>query len=164
MDDMHLKSDSRSPSQEIEAQADPLQQTIDLPIVHLALPYPSLLPIVQNWLYNPQPAHLLAYLLDLPSEDRSRASSTETARPPSSTPIRADKSAVQRLGELSVLELVERLKRIHALWNDVVALGMGDEKLWKVMEKAWDVVIGSLHKDVAVNRNAMKGDTMMVAE
>lgn len=117
---------------------DPLRQqnallhVVDLPMAHLTIPYPSCMALVHGWLYSPSPPILLASLLDLPRPDvEQRQAST---LPPVSS----------RIASLPVHAILDRLQRIHKLWSNVVALGISDPTLWKVMDRAWDTLVAVL--------------------
>lgn len=109
--------------------APPLVQVVDLPMVHVTVPHPSGMALVHGWLYNPSPPVLLATLFDLPRPARA-----VPAMPPIS----------ERLAALPVPALLERMQQIHKLWSNVVALGISDPVLWKVMDRAWDTLVAAI--------------------
>ncbi|KAJ9121146.1 hypothetical protein QFC24_004820 [Naganishia onofrii] len=115
-----------------------LAPIIDLPLVHVTVPFPSLMAPLHGWLYNPSPPILLASLLDLPRD---------TAAPPDKAEDQTSKSrppAVQRLAALSLHSLFSRMQKIHKLWSNTVALGISDHMLWRVMDRAWDCFVSAL--------------------
>lgn len=116
--------------QEQQEEIGPLPDLIDLPVIQITVPYPSQMPVLHTWLYVQNPEQLLSYFLSL--------SSTNSSSPYPSGRL------IQRLGELTVQEILARLKKIHAVWQNVVSLGMGDEKLWKAMHTGWAVLVGAL--------------------
>jgi hypothetical protein len=89
-------------------------------------------------LYDPSPPILLSSLLDLPRDTASTQDNAEdqtsNSRPP----------AVQRLAALSVHSLFSRMQKIHKLWSNTVALGISDQMLWRVMDRAWDCFVSAL--------------------
>lgn len=129
----HQQHQSEKLASEIELST-PLPRILNLPLIHLAIPHPSLLPLLNEWLYSPQPALLLYHLLNPPPSSSAERESIDP------------KSIKSRMESLDLHELLIRLKRIHAMWGNVVALGVGDERLWKVMGKAWDVVVNALEE------------------
>jgi hypothetical protein len=48
---------------------------------------------------------------------------------------------LERMSTLPLPSIVERLKTLHKVWSNVVALGIKDEMLWRAMERAWSVSI-----------------------
>lgn len=113
----------------IHTQALSLTQVVDLPMVHVTVPHPSGMNLVHGWLYNPSPPILLATLLDLP-------------RPEGAVPVMPPVS--KRLAALPVPAILERMQKIHKLWSNVVALGISDPVLWKVMDRAWDTLVAAV--------------------
>ena len=106
----------------------PLRTSIQLPLVHLKVPFPSQFTVLHQYLYLPDPARLLSTLLALP--------------PPIVLPGQsASKPPAERLATLPIQTIVERLKNIHKMWSNVVHLGIKEEMLWKAMDRAWSVVI-----------------------
>lgn len=114
-----------------QRQAPQLSRMVNLPMVHVTVPHPSGMALVHGWLYNPSPPMLLATLLDLPRP----AGSTRTIPPVSA-----------RLAALPVHALLERMQKIHKLWSNVVALGISDPVLWKVMDRAWDTLVATVEQ------------------
>ncbi|KAJ9108120.1 hypothetical protein QFC19_002587 [Naganishia cerealis] len=115
-----------------------LASIVDLPLVHVSVPFPSMMAPLHGWLYNPSPPILLASLLDIPRDAREpqddSTNTSSTSLPP----------AVRRLSALSVHSIFVRMQRIHKLWSNTVALGVIDEMLWKVMDRAWDCFVSAL--------------------
>ena len=53
----------------------------------------------------------------------------------------------QDLSTLSTTILLSRISLLHVLWQDVVALEIGEEadpELWKTMREAWSILVGAL--------------------
>ncbi|KAJ9105273.1 hypothetical protein QFC21_001640 [Naganishia friedmannii] len=115
-----------------------LSPVIDLPLVHVTVPFPSLMAPLHGWLYNPSPPILLASLLDLP---RDTAATQDDAADRTS---KSQSPAVQRLAALPVHSLFVRMQKIHKLWSNTVALGLSDQMLWRVMDRAWDCFVSAL--------------------
>lgn len=116
-----------------------LSAVMDLPMLHIAVPYPSTFSLLHHYLYAPDPARLLYALLDLPPHidlaDTGRSSKTATPSPlPAKTPV-------ERMASLPVTAIFSRLQTIHKLWSNVVCLGIDNELLWKAMERAWSVTV-----------------------
>ncbi|KAJ9120788.1 hypothetical protein QFC22_002722 [Naganishia vaughanmartiniae] len=51
---------------------------------------------------------------------------------------------IQRLAALPVHSLFVRMQKIHKLWSNTVALGISDQMLWRVMDRAWDCFVSAL--------------------
>jgi hypothetical protein len=118
-------------SERIHSQPLPLARIVDLPMVHVTVPHPSGMNLIHGWLYNPSPPVLLATLLDLP-------------RPEIAVPVMPPVS--ERLADLPVPAILERMQKIHKLWSNVVALGISDPVLWKVMDRAWDTLVAAVKR------------------
>jgi len=41
-------------------------------------------------------------------------------------------------------ELMDLLGRIHGVWGNCCALGIGEERIWRAMGEAWGAVVGAL--------------------
>ncbi|GJJ14749.1 hypothetical protein Clacol_010593 [Clathrus columnatus] len=102
--------------------------TIALPVVPLSISSPEMFAVLIHYLYTLRTDTLLRALLPLsghasiPSPDQlTREFSTY---PPST--------------------LQPYLHRIHGLWMNITALGIFDEKLWRTMEAAWEILHGAL--------------------
>lgn len=105
----------------------PLRSVVELPMIHVTVPHPSEMNLIHGWLYNPSSPLLLSALLDLP-ESRS---STASAIP-------------QRLSELPIRAILERMQRTHKIWGNAVALGIDNQMLWRVLDRTWDILVSAL--------------------
>lgn len=111
----------------------PLAALVDLPMIHVTIPHPSEMNLLHGWLYNPSPPLLLSALLDLP-----KPTDDGQSHPPAVPTI------PQRLSALPVRSILERMQRTHRVWGNVVAFGIADPTLWKVMDRAWDILVDTL--------------------
>lgn len=111
----------------------PLRSFVDMPMIHVTVPHPSEMNLIHGWLYNPSPAHLLSALLDLPRMAQGIESHLSTAP-----------TIPQRLSELPIRAILERMQRTHKVWGNVVALGIDNQMLWRVMDRAWDILVSAL--------------------
>ncbi|KAF8523776.1 hypothetical protein BU17DRAFT_43567 [Hysterangium stoloniferum] len=103
--------------------------TISLPVIPLAIHNPATFPILLEYLYTQRTDSLLRSLLPL--------------SPCQSIPKPED--LAKHLGATcSSMTLRTHLQRIHGFWTNVAALGVFDEKLWRTMEAAWEVLHGAL--------------------
>ncbi|KAF8584615.1 hypothetical protein K439DRAFT_1281042, partial [Ramaria rubella] len=98
---------------------------ISLPVVPLAIQSPDTFPILLEYLYTQRSEYLLRSILPL--------SSRGPIPPP-------DQLVGELLATCSPITLQNCLYRIHGLWSNVTALGVYDEKLWRTMEAAWEVL------------------------
>jgi len=115
-------------SQATSGQQGTLRAGIKIPMLHVAVPFPDQFMIIHEYLYLRDPARLLWSLLALP--------------PPITLPGRsAPMTPLERMSTLPLQSIVERLKNLHKMWSNVVALGIKDEMLWRAMERAWGVSI-----------------------
>jgi hypothetical protein len=96
-----------------------------LPVVRLHLPSSLAFPLLHSWIYMSSPGALMSSIL------------------PSTSKTDED----QDLSTLSTTILLSRISLLHGLWQDVVALEMGQEadpELWKTMREAWSILVGAL--------------------
>ena len=107
---------------------------ITLPITKLFIPNPETFSILLHYLYTKHEDRLFSALLPIPLEDGK--SIDELSRTYSST--------------FTVQALLSHANRVRGLWNNVVALGIFDERLSVALERTWDV----LSKALAVSTGA----------
>ncbi|ORY83478.1 hypothetical protein BCR35DRAFT_331131 [Leucosporidium creatinivorum] len=98
-----------------------------LPIIHLSLPSTLSFPLLHNWILLRSPGALLQAL------DECSPIPDELPRP-----------------ELSAAAM-KRAAVLRGLWANVVALEMGDEELWEVMQGEWSFVLELLEREAGVN-------------
>ncbi|KAJ8292003.1 Clampless protein 1 [Rhodotorula toruloides] len=125
-----------------------------LPVVQVSLPSSAAFPLLQAYAYLRSPALLLSSLLPQPP-----ASPAKPAPPPSlshllnpSTSATPSPSAHQQtpqdlirsLSSLPVTTLLRHIHLVHGLWQDVVALQIGDAELWRAMALAWKLLVTAL--------------------
>ncbi|KAF8577828.1 hypothetical protein K439DRAFT_1396231 [Ramaria rubella] len=99
--------------------------TLTLPVVPLCLPHPATFPILLFYLYTKRREHLFASLLPMVSRDANE-SIEQLARTLAAT--------------FTVQALLSHAARIHGFWRNVATLGIFDDKLWQVMEMAWELL------------------------
>ena len=115
-------------SAEDAGQQTALRPGIKIPMLHVAVPFPDHFMIIHQYLYVRDPARLLWSLLALP--------------PPITLPGQTTAmTPLERMSTLPLHIIVERLKNLHKVWSNIVALGIKDEMLWRAMERAWSVAI-----------------------
>jgi hypothetical protein len=134
----------------------------ELPLIHITLPSPSTLPILNTFLYTQRTDILLSSLLNVPA---ALGNPTPTSR-----------SGLTELlaGKVDLKGLMERIARVHGLWSNTCSLGVAstylhrsfsleDEaetnlplclllllrfplvpSLWKAMDTAWEVLVGAV--------------------
>ncbi|BGP27519.1 hypothetical protein Rt10032_c15g5498 [Rhodotorula toruloides] len=125
-----------------------------LPVVQISLPSSAAFPLLQAYAYLRSPALLLSSLLPQPP-----ASPAKPAPPPSlshllnpSTPEKpcppsyqqTPQDLVRSLSSLPVTTLLRHIHLVHGLWQDVVALQIGDAELWRAMALAWRLLVTAL--------------------
>ncbi|GAA6002717.1 uncharacterized protein JCM10292_002982 [Rhodotorula paludigena] len=129
----------------------PTQSSAYLPVVELTLASVSAFPLLQGWLYLRSPAILLSSLLPQPPTPACPTPSSlshllnpspPTTAAPIATP--SSQSLTVSLSALPSSKLLKHIHLVHGLWQDVVALQIADEELWKAMGIAWRVLIGAL--------------------
>ncbi|GAA6021487.1 hypothetical protein JCM10207_005775 [Rhodosporidiobolus poonsookiae] len=133
---------------------DEAQGAAYLPVVELNLPSSAAFPLLQGWVYLRSPQLLLSSLLPQPS---SSGSSPPPAPPtlshllnpappsPTSASLPSPTSLTQSLARAVPSQtLLSHVHLVHSLWQDAVALQIGDEDLWKVMGAAWQILVAAL--------------------
>ncbi|GAA5989900.1 hypothetical protein JCM10908_002368 [Rhodotorula pacifica] len=127
-----------------------------LPVIELRLPSSSAFPLLQGWVYLRSPSILLSALLPAPPRDKPSApssasiarllnpASTDDAQPNSIPPT--SESLTEALSGLPSVTLLRHVHLVHGLWQDVVALQIGDEELWQAMGLAWRILVAALAK------------------
>jgi hypothetical protein len=126
--DENMETQESQSTVETDDEERRLRSFLRLPMLHVSVPFPSLLAPLHHYLYLADPARLLSFLLDLPAQITS---------PVAMTPA-------QRMASLPLPALTSRLRKIHKVWSNVVSLGIDDEMLWRVMEKAWSLAMDGL--------------------
>lgn len=103
--------------------------TLILPVVPLCLPSPETFPILLHYLYTKRHDHLLASVLPIRPGDGSQSLN----------------QLGQRLAAMfTVPALLSQAAKAHGLWNNVVALGVFDERLSRTIETAWEALLDAL--------------------
>ncbi|GJJ12891.1 hypothetical protein Clacol_007137 [Clathrus columnatus] len=110
-----------------------------LPVVPLSLPSPNTFPILLGYLYTKQPQSLLNALLP-PSQPSLTLSNPHAS---SSTPTQSN--LAQTLARTYTTQaLLAHAARVHGLWANMVALGVDDEMIWKIIHFVWGILINAL--------------------
>lgn len=111
---------------------DPSLASESLPLIHITLPSPPTLPILNTYLYTQRTDILLSSLISVPS---GLGFPTPTSRS-GLTHVLAD--------QLDIRNLMERIAKIHGVWSNVCSLGIADPNLWRGLDTAWEVVLGAI--------------------
>ncbi|WWC61398.1 uncharacterized protein I303_103981 [Kwoniella dejecticola CBS 10117] len=106
---------------------------LHLPIVPFPLPSSATFGIIHRNLHHPSRS-IVPDLLNLP-EDQSSAL----------------ESIVDVLRESPVQQLMEKIEIMHGVWNNLVCLGISDEKTWKELGQAWSCVLGIITGHAILN-------------
>ncbi|KAH7928830.1 hypothetical protein BV22DRAFT_1058048 [Leucogyrophana mollusca] len=113
--------------------------SINVPIVPLCIPSPETFPQLSTFLYTKRADHLLASLLPSSSLPLSLLSAS---------PLPSTGSVKQYATSLATAHtpqtLLAHAMSVNGLWRNVCALGVFDERLWDVMDIAWEVLLGAL--------------------
>ena len=134
-----------------------------LPVIELTLPSSAAFPLLQGWVYLRSPSVLLSSLLPQPPSPPAAASpspqpsslshllnptSPEKRPPPppvpAPTPQHSPSDFTRALASLSSVVLLRHVHLVHGLWQDSVALQVGDEDLWRAMGVAWRILVAAL--------------------
>lgn len=130
-------------------------ETEALPVVELRLPSSSAFPLLQGWVYLRSPPVLLSALLPAPPKEKPSAPSPSIARLLNPEPAEEEQartrtptteSLTETLSGLPPVTLLRHVHLVHGLWQDVVALQIGDEELWQAMGLAWRILVAALAK------------------
>jgi len=117
-------------------------QTIKLPIVPLCIPNPPTFPILQSYLYTKRVDQLLARLL--PAIPPSESSPASPVTPELAVADALDKLKSTFSSHYSSQALLQHTLTVHGLWSNICVLGITDERLWRTLDLAWDVLISSM--------------------
>lgn len=98
------------------------EHNLHLPIISLPLPSPEMFPILLVHLHTPS-RPLLPKLLGLRPSCTGRA------------------EIITELGKATIPEMMAKLAHVHAVWKNVVALGMSDTTIWGEMSGAWSCLV-----------------------
>ncbi|KAI0073626.1 hypothetical protein K474DRAFT_178049 [Panus rudis PR-1116 ss-1] len=114
---------------------------IELPVVHIHLPYPEHFPTIHKFLYQKRAKDLQEYLLPrIPARTWASVRNAKAISPDAQVGIAANK-----LHELySFDDLLKRVIKIETFWKDVVALGIRDTSMWAVMSFCWQVAVAAV--------------------
>ncbi|GAA5904399.1 hypothetical protein JCM8208_004185 [Rhodotorula glutinis] len=164
----HLNILSSRPEKQPSHPSLPLQArphvdgAMHLPVVELTLPSSAAFPLLQGWIYLRSPSLLLSSLLPQPPTPPPTAapssrpcslshllnpSSPEKRGPPLPTapsPQQSPSDFTRALSSLSSVVLLRHVHLVHGLWQDTVALQVGDEDLWRAMGVAWRILVAAL--------------------
>lgn len=122
------------------------KKIVQLPVVHLSLPSSKAFPILQAFIYTRSSSLLLSSLLPKPlsSTSSTTSSSIQSILNPTSA------SLSNSYSKLPPQILLEKIELIHGLWQNIVALEIGEEgndmgkELWSVLRVAWEILLGAL--------------------
>ncbi|KAG8727753.1 hypothetical protein FRC12_022261 [Ceratobasidium sp. 428] len=134
-------------------QVGPATRTIDLergttrlPVVPLPIPHPASFGFLNAYLYTRRVDKVLATLLPLPTQILANISGS-MANQPACSAIPQLSAAMAKTFTLPAL--VDRAGVIHGMWSNCKALGVDDDRLWKVLELAWDIIVASISASAA---------------
>ncbi|KAG9102853.1 hypothetical protein FRC06_000967 [Ceratobasidium sp. 370] len=137
-------------------QVGPATRTIDLersttrlPVVPLPVPHPASFGFLNAYLYTRRVDKVLATLLPLPTQILANISGS-MANQPACSAIPQLSAAMSRTFTLPAL--VDRAGVIHGMWSNCKALGVDDDRLWKVLELAWDIIVASISASAASSK------------
>lgn len=129
-------------------QVGPATRTMDaergttrLPVVPLPVPHPTSFGYLNAYLYTRRVDKVLATLIPLPTQILASISGS-MANQPACGAIPQLSAAMAKTFTLPAL--VDRAGVIHGMWSNCKALGVDDDRLWKVLELAWDIVVASI--------------------
>lgn len=117
---------------------------VTLPVLTLRVPCPGAFPILLKYLYNPAPVSLLCELVGC-------ASVEEIAHLPMDIMLKPQWS-VYLARSRTPQELFSLAQTVVGLWMNAVTLGVLDQVLWRVMDYAWNILYGALHRRHAQHR------------
>jgi hypothetical protein len=104
-------SRSKTPTEEMVLRGG----EIVLPVVELNLPSKKAFSVLHDWVYLSSTTRLFESLMKEGELSQERGDSQEG--------------------------VIERLELVQGLWQNVMALGVADDELWKTMERAWDALM-----------------------
>ncbi|CAE6345020.1 clampless1 Clp1 protein [Rhizoctonia solani AG-1 IB] len=122
--------------------------TTRLPVVPLPVPHPASFGFLNAYLYTRRVDKVLATLIPLPTQTLASISAS-MANQPACGAIPQLSAAMARTFTLPAL--VDRAGVIHGMWSNCKALGVDDDRLWKVLELAWDIVVASISASAGKN-------------
>ncbi|KZV87977.1 hypothetical protein EXIGLDRAFT_751933 [Exidia glandulosa HHB12029] len=118
--------------------------SLKLPVVPLCLPSPPTFPILQSYLYTKRADSLLARLL--PHVPGTTPATSSEARPAiTGDRVETMRNLVDSLSDRHApSELLKFALTTHGLWSNVCVLGVHDDRLWRVLDLAWEVLMGAM--------------------
>ncbi|CAE6333459.1 unnamed protein product [Rhizoctonia solani] len=122
--------------------------TTRLPVVPLPVPHPASFGFLNAYLYTRRIDKVLATLIPLPTQTLAGISAG-MANQPVCGAIPQLSAAMART--FTMLALLDRAGVIHGMWSNCKALGVDDERLWKVLELAWDIVVAAISASSGTN-------------
>lgn len=102
---------------------------LTLPVIPLCLHNQATFPILMHYLYTKRRDCLLASLLPMPPHDVSQS---------------LDQLSRSMAATFPAPTLLSHARKVHDLWCNIMALGVFDERLWRAIEMAWEVILGAL--------------------
>ncbi|KAK4695488.1 hypothetical protein P7C70_g8542, partial [Phenoliferia sp. Uapishka_3] len=111
-----------------------------LPVVQITLPSNASIRILQSYVTMASTSDLYTRLLPLPPSSPSTLANILNQPSHEVTPS----SLAIQLSQLPSKTLLDRVKIVHGLWQNVVALEITDEGMWEVMSNAWSILIAAL--------------------
>ncbi|KZT25996.1 hypothetical protein NEOLEDRAFT_1155904 [Neolentinus lepideus HHB14362 ss-1] len=111
-----------------------------IPVVPLTVPSASTFPLLHAYLYTKRLDTLLTSLLPVPAQLLPAAHQVADTQL-----MRAASHHLAATAMFSADHMTRYVALVHALWKNVVALGVFDKELWQALDLAWEVVVGAVH-------------------
>ncbi|TFK29486.1 hypothetical protein FA15DRAFT_631880 [Coprinopsis marcescibilis] len=124
----------------------PSGNTLNLPVLPLALPSPAAFTILHQFMYHHRLDAVLKALFPLPSAFLHNLSHhTVQSTLASGTLLHQLSTYLCSSASSNLTTLTTHAAHVKELWQDMVALGLHDPELWDTIDLAWEVVLGALN-------------------
>lgn len=104
-----------------------------IPVVKVSVPSPAAFGTLHRYLYTRCPATLLSELVPLRFLSRNWLSGKPDSR-----------GAMEKLSLLPIGTLLNYARLVQQTWANAVAVGVPDRRFWAIMDRAWDMLVGSV--------------------
>lgn len=137
------------------------EERIQLPVVQITLPSSKSFPLLQSFIYTRSSTLLLSSLLPSPTSF-SKASLFSILTPTAA-------SLSHTFSQQSSSLLLTKIHLVHGLWQNVVALEIGEDgsvmgkELWNVLRNAWLILVGALAIREAERKRRKVMDDMVMS-
>jgi hypothetical protein len=120
--------------------------TLNLPVLPLALPSPAAFSVLHQFMYHHRLDVVLKALVPLPPTFLHNLSHhTVQSTLASASLLHQLSSYVCSSANSSLTNLMTHTAHVKELWQDMVALGLHDPELWDTIDLAWEVLLGALN-------------------